>query len=337
MFAGGAALLIGVAVTLVLVAPFDSANTTTEVSASEEERTLRSRVDHLEWQNQRLRGHLQAWPERCAAQASASQEADTPPAPQTLADARRIVGADAAYDQAVRDADVQSLIELGTELLQSGEPGYEKFTELATRLLTEDNEELKLLWGDSEALVAPLVIAAARNPEPLLRYGLYLDQQDPDAVHPMLRHVHSEFMGNPASMLLQASAGTDPELEGEYLAYFETQYRSDGHLSRDAYPAIAENPDPAAGELLAELAMSSSLKGEQTAAMRALARRGDPQAQATLRQIVEQSEQEDEIDLRDIESIDDPEMRRQLVELWMVTQGQGGKTDLAERLLETFP
>ena len=176
-----------------------------------------------------------------------------------------------------------------------GEPGYERFTELAVRMLQRATfANAEFLWEDEKVFMPVVVAAAVRNSGPVLRYVTYLTELHPEELDPAMGQVIDVFFDQGlADLFLTTYDGEDAGLYQQYLASYEDRLATKGRLSPAAYFTIARMPVEGAGELLAGMVeprlewstQPGRHAGVEPELIRALVLNGSPAARAALEEI----------------------------------------------------
>ncbi len=133
-----------------------------------------------------------------------------------------------------RKGDLEGMWLLGIGLLGHGEEGFAKVIELATLLDGEDGKAMidSHLWSEEELYAGSFLGTAFSHHEALLRFGLYLHQQDSESLPRSLAGLTLRFDPHLSATLLGYYAGDDPEILSGYLDLYREQLEAYGNQQR---------------------------------------------------------------------------------------------------------
>lgn len=161
--------------------------------------------------------------------------------------------ADATFAELTANGDLEGLWLFGAELLQQGEPGYAKLTELLgefEQLISDRTSPIAQLIRDEELFVGRFMRALGENDEGFLKYGLYLKGQNPESLPRVAKKLRGEMADELGAILLGYYRGDDAVMLNGYVEWFR---ESDPELESDeAIQAISQIPTEAATRALVE-------------------------------------------------------------------------------------
>lgn len=204
-----------------------------------------------------------------------------------------------SFDQLLARGDLEGLWLLGADLMAQGEPGYQKLHELMALFEAEmENPEspLRALVREEGLVAGRFFRALTDHHEELLRYGLYLRNQNPDQLPEIAIQLRREMVDDVGPALLGYYQGDDVELLNGYVDWVRD---TDPNFSSDeVINTLAQIPTEEATTALIDYVERSSSRLDD--AVRALAWQRNPRAIPVLENLRRQTEDPRMLQLIDI-------------------------------------
>lgn len=168
---------------------------------------------------------------------------------------KRVEEAGALAQTLFEKGDLEGLWLLGANLVQLGEPGYEKIVELVGWLegVMRESPELaagqQMMWRDEEMFIGRFMRTVSDNDEAVLRFGLYLRDQEADSLPSPIREFRRELVDDMGPVLLGFYQGDDPDIHGGYVDWVREEFTA-GRVKDEAIAMLAQIPTEEAATLL---------------------------------------------------------------------------------------